>query len=751
VSESKSATFRGTIGRTYRDSTPHWAESPKPAPGAPDVVFIVLDDVGFSDLGCYGAEIATPTMDALAAAGLRYNNFHVTAMCSPTRACLLTGRNAHAVGVGIIADFSNGYPGYDGRITHQAATLADVLRGQGYGTYALGKWHLTNMEEYGAAGPHDHWPLGHGFSRWYGFHGGLTDQWHPELCEDNHEIRLTSRAGYHLSEDLVDHAIANIRDHVTSAPTRPFMVYMAFGAAHFPHQAPPAYIQKYRGYYDVGWDAVRVGRLRKQKQLGIVPVNADLAPRNPGVQPWVELSDGQKRLAVRLQEAYAGFMEHTDAQIVRLVDYLKRVGRYDNTLIVLLSDNGASDEGGTNGVINSRKHTVYEPEDLAAGLAGIDRIGSEFASNHYPAGWAQVSNTPLKWYKKGNHGGGIRAPLVISWPAGIQARGELRTQYHHVVDIAPTIYEVLGMQAPSEHRGVPQLPIQGTSMVYTFASADAPTRKVTQYSELLGDRAIWHRGWKAVVRHAKGADFDQDRWELYRLDHDFAEARDLAAELPDKLKEMIELWWSEAEKNNVLPLDDRGWERVAQRLTMKAGKHCAFYPDMARLDRLLSPDISDKGYTIRADLEMTSAADEGVLLAWGSRFGGLVLYVQAGEVCLEYVYSEATTHRLASVERLAPGLHAIVVNFTRTGQRAGELELVIDNCCVAHTTVPKTWPIYGIVGGLTCGADDAGPPVSDRYVRPFRFSGVLQRVTVDVRGAERDTDAELRKALLQEQ
>lgn len=722
-----------------------------PGANAPNIVFIVLDDVGFSDIGCYGSEINTPAMDRLAATGLRYNNFHVTAMCSPTRACLLTGRNAHMVGMGIIADFSNGFPGYEGRITHRAATVADVLLDCGYSTYALGKWHLTNMEEYAAAGPHDHWPLGHGFNRWYGFHGGLTDQWNPELCEDNHEIRVPPQQGYHLSEDLVEHAIANVRDHVTSAPRRPFFLYLAFGAAHFPHQAPARYIDKYRGRYDVGWDAIRSERLQRQEALGIVPERTTLAPRNPGVQAWTELSQDQKRLAARLQEAYAGFMEHTDAQIARLVAFLKHVGRYENTLIVLLSDNGASDEGGPNGAINSRKHTVYGPESLATGLAGLEKIGSQYASNHYPAGWAQVSNTPLKWYKKGNHGGGIRAPLVFSWPSRIKALGELRSQYHHVIDIAPTIYELLSVEPPTEHRGLPQLPVQGTSLLYTFDQAEAPTRKVTQYFELLGDRAIWHRGWKAVVRHTKGYDFDREPWELYHLEEDFAESCNLASQHPEKLKRLIDLWWSEAEKNNVLPLDDRGWERVAQRLSMKSAEHYEFYPGMARLDRLISPDISDGRYVLRADLEMLTESSEGVLLAWGSRFGGLVLYVQAGKVCLEYVYSETTTHRLQVRERLAQGVHAVAVSFTPTGRRAGDLELFVDNRCVDRATVPNTWPIYGIVGGLTCGADDAGPPVSDSYVRPFRFSGVLHRVTVDVEHASHDCASELRKALLHDQ
>ena len=476
-------------------------------------MFIVLDDVGFSDLGCYGSEISTPRIDALASNGVRYTSFHVTSMCSPTRACLLTGRNAHAVGMGIIAEWSSGFPGYRGRVTNRAAMIPEVLRDHGYSAYAVGKWHLTNIADYGAAGPHRDWPLSRGFARWYGFHGALTDQWNPELYRDNRPIRLEPRGDYHLSNDLVDHAIADIRDHATSAPQRPFLLYLAFGACHWPHHVPRPYIEKYRGRYRVGWDAIRTERLDRQKALGVVPRGTRLAPLNPGVSSWEALDGNVRRLCERLQETYAGFLEHTDCEIGRLIDQLDWLGCLDNTLIVLLSDNGASAEGGPTGAINLRKHMVYEEELPEIGLSRLDDIGGERSFNHYPTGWAQASNTPLKWYKKDTHGGGIRAPLIVHWPQRIKSAGAIRPQFHHVIDVAPTLYEVLGIEVPTQYQGVPQLPIHGISMAYTFNS-DAPTRKDMQHFELLGDRAIWYRGWKAVARHPKGTDFEADQWEL---------------------------------------------------------------------------------------------------------------------------------------------------------------------------------------------------------------------------------------------
>lgn len=733
--QSLNESFKGKIGRTYQESVPAWRPQPKAPAGAPNVVFIVLDDVGFSDLGCYGSDIETPHIDALASGGLRYSNFHVTAMCSPTRACLLTGRNAHSVGVGIISEWANGFPAYQGRITRKAATMAEILGDHAYGCYASGKWHLTNLADYGAAGPHGDWPLGRGFARWYGFHGALIDQWNPELYEDNHPFHQEPREGYHLSGDLVDRAIGQIRDHVTSSAERPFFSYLAFGACHWPHQVPVGYIEKYRGRYDKGWDEVRAHRFERQKALGIVPVQARMAQRNPGVPAWAELPADMRRLGCRLQETYAAFLEHTDYEIGRLIAYLRSVNQLDNTLIVLLSDNGASAEGGPTGAINMRKHMTHEQETVESALARLDTIGSEYSFSHYPMGWAQVSNTPLKWYKKDTHGGGIRAPLILHWPAAIAARGEVRTQFHHVIDVLPTVLDCLGIEAPRVYKGVEQLAVHGDSMRYSFDASDVATRKHTQYFELLGDRAIWHEGWKAVVKHVKGDDYSvDDRWELYKVDEDFTETNDLAAIHPEKLEEMIGRWWEQAERYGVLPLDDREAERARDFLVSHKRSRYEFQSGMARIDRFLVPEISDRDYTIGVELEGLARDSEGVIFSWGSRFAGFVLYCQGGELVYEYIYTEARAYRIAIS---IPQGHALVeLKFKRSGTNAGRLGLCVDGAEAAAVELPSTWWTYSTTAGLTCGL--AGVPISQAFQHPFPFNATIRKMVVELGEGESD-------------
>jgi arylsulfatase len=695
-------------------------------------VFIVLDDVGFADLGCYGGEIETPNMDRLAANGLRYTNFHTTGMCSPTRACLLTGRQSHAVGMGIIAEWITGYPGYQGRISKNAATLPEILRKHGYNTLAVGKWHVMPMAQATAAGPFEHWPLQRGFDRWYGFHGALVDHWNPELFEDNHVIERPSQPGYHLSEDLVDRSIQYIRDQKANAPGRPFFLYLAFGAAHWPHHVPAPFIEKYRGRYDTGWDAIREERLARQKAGGIVPPETELAPRNPGVTAWNDLPADRRRLFARMQEVYAAFVEHTDVQIGQLVSFLDTIGQLENTLIVLISDNGASPEGGAGGAVNTRKHTYYAPETLADGLAAIEKLGTEHALNHYPTGWAQASNTPLKWYKKEVHGGGVRDPLIVHWPARIKDRGGLRSQYHHVVDIVPTILEVLDIPAPDEYQGQAQLPMHGTSLAYSFDDPEAPTRKQTQYYELVGNRGIWDRGWKAVARHEKGTDFDSDRWELYHLAEDFAETRDLAQQEPARLRSLIDRWWAEARAYDVLPLDDREFAaRAGVSVAAQARKTYVYYPGMARVDRLSAPEITNRSYTITAHIEVPPSGAEGVLLASGGRFGGYVLYVQGGRLVYEYLYADETRYVLASDRALPVGRSTLRFEFTKTGDYQGTGTLRINGEPAGSVHLPRTWPVSGTSGGLYCGRD-GGTPVSQAYRLPFAFTGTLNRVVIEL-------------------
>lgn len=705
---------------------------------------VVLDDVGFADLGCYGSEIGTPSIDRVAADGLRYTNFHVTAMCSPTRASLLTGRNHHSVGMGVIAEWFSGYPGYTGRITKRAGTIAEMLRPHGFTTLAVGKWHVMPMSDATAVGPFDDWPLQRGFGRWYGFHGSLADQWHSELFEDNHAVE-TPRPGRHLSEDLVDRAIGLLRDHCVNAPERPFLLYLAFGAAHFPHQVPKEHVENYRGRFDAGWDRVRDERLGRQKALGIVPPDTRLAPRDPDVEAWASLADPQRRLYARLQEVYAAFLEHTDAQIGRLVSELERLGRRANTLLLVLSDNGASGEGGPHGAASIRKHLYYEPETLDDGLAALGDLGSENSFSHYPMGWAQASNTPLKWYKKDVHGGGVRAPLIVSWPARIAAGG-IRRQYHHVTDIVPTILELLSIDAPVSIGGVPQMPIHGTSMAYTLVEAEAPTRRRRQYYELAGDRGLWQDGWKAVARHEAGTDFDRDRWELYHLDADFSECDDLAKQHPERLRQLIEQWWVEAGIYGVLPLDDREFGRTVGAPTI-ARRVFIFYPGTSRVDRLRAPDITDRSYRIHAELEVPPEGAEGVILALGTRFGGFTLYVHDGRVRYEYVYTRGVRQLVETP--IDPGRHDVVLEFSRTGPRRGSASLSLDGRPKDRVDIPKTWPMVGISGGLTCGRD-GGSAVSAAYQPPFEFTGTLERVVVELLEVGPTSTAERDRGLVRE-
>lgn len=749
MDKAKADWFQGDIGRTYRSSTPDWRRPPEKPNGAPNIVLILLDDVGFSDLGCYGSEIETPNIDALARGGIKYRNFHVTAMCSPTRASLLTGRNSHSAGVGIIAEWSNGYPGYEGRLSHQAATLPEVLGQHGYACHAIGKWHLTNMEHYSAAGPHDDWPCGRGFDTWYGFHGALADHWNPELYQDNQPLNTSVGDGYHLSEDLVDHAIGRIRDHTVSAPDRPFLVYLGFGACHWPHHVARPYMEKYDGVYDKGWDEIRQDRFKRQKSLGIVPEDAQLAPRNPGVDAWDDLELDTRKLAVRLQQAYAGFMDHTDEQIGRLIACLDEMDLRDDTLVILLSDNGASPEGGKTGALNLRKHMVYEQEGPEVALGAFDKLGSEQAYNHYPTGWAQVSNTPLKWYKKDAHEGGIRAPIIFNWPGNLGAEDALRTQYHHVTDVPATIYDLVGVTPPETFKGQPQISMHGVPMTYSFTAADAPTQRDVQHYEILGDRAIWNKGLKAVARHVKGKDFDSDRWELYETDADFAETRDLAAERPDELKRMVDLWWSEAERYGVLPLDDREWERAAERMRMNPRSRYVFHQDMARIDRLLAPDVTGRDFAITVEMVEATCADHGTLLAWGSRFGGLSLHLEDGKFCTIYRYSESESYPFEADLPEGP-IDSVSFMFTRDGDGPqGTARLFCNGTEIAKGPIAKTWPTHGLTAGLTCGVD-AGTPVVDDRPGGFRFTGRIRRVVLNTEDGQSNDEALLKTLLAEE-
>jgi arylsulfatase A-like enzyme len=523
----------------------------------PNILMVVLDDVGFGDLGCYGAEHKTPCADQITRSGTRFNNFHVTALCSPTRACLLTGLNAHAVGVSNIAEWGRpDLPGYKGWIRQDANTIAEMLKTEGYTTSATGKWHLSSLDDHNGTGPFDHWPTGRGFDHWYGFHGSAVDHWHPEMFENNAATYPNKDDNYHLSSDLADRAIDYIQDHLASSPDQPFFHYLAFGACHFPLHAPADLVGTYRGQYDKGWEEVRAQRFANQKKLGIVPADATLPPLNDNVPEWLSLSSDQRRFAARSQEVYAAFMEHTDKQLQRVVNFLKSENQYDDTIILLMSDNGAPGAGPIEGRLDVRRDAYLGGEPFADKLPNIDLMGSDASYCGYSRGWAQVSNTPLKWYKADTYEGGIRTLLIMSWPNGQLPKNEIRSQYHHVIDVVPTLLNMINMPVPETIRGAEPLPIQGTSFAYVFDNADKPTTKKVQYFETLGDRAIWSNGWKAVSRHKTGDRFEDDVWDLFHADVDFSEVNNLAKQEPQRLAQLKELWEIEAIRYDVLPLED---------------------------------------------------------------------------------------------------------------------------------------------------------------------------------------------------
>jgi arylsulfatase A-like enzyme len=486
--------------------------------------------------------IATPYIDKLAASGLQYVDFHTTALCSPSRGALLTGRNHHSIGLAAITEAATGYPGNYGSIPKSAATIVEVLKQNGYNTFTLGKWHLAPYTTYTAAGPFDRWPLGLGFEKYYGFIGGETDQWAPLLVQDNQFIDTPRRDGYHLSVDLVDKTIAYIRDQQQANTGRPFFAYLAFGAAHAPLHAPQEFIAKYKGRFDQGWDKVREETYERQKQLGVIPPDTVLSPPNPGVQAWTDLTENQKKVYTCLQEVFASFLEHTDQQIGQLVAALDIMGLRDNTLIVLLSDNGASQEGLRDGTANTDRYRNYFPDTVEEMLKVIDKLGGPETDPHYPMGWSMAGNAPFKRWKQDVHHGGDTDPLIISWPARLRDAGTQRRQYHHLVDIVPTLLEVTRLPAPKSVNGVEQMPLPGVSMAYTFDTPNAPTQKKVQYYEMLGSRAIWAEGWTAGTWHKKDAPWDDDTWELYHTDKDFSQAKDLASQHPAKLKELQDLW-----------------------------------------------------------------------------------------------------------------------------------------------------------------------------------------------------------------
>ena len=747
--------FKGSIGLTVEESEPWWPLLPEHEHGPrPNVLLILFDDMGFAHLGCYGSTIDTPNIDRLASEGLRYSNFHVTPLCSPTRASLLTGRNHHAVGMRTIANFHDtGFTNMRATVSRHSATLAEMLQTRGYATYMVGKWHLSPAEENGPAGPFDNWPLQRGFERYYGFLSGATDQFYPELTHDNHHILppKSPDEGYHVTEDLVDRGISFLRDKQSHRPDQPFFMYFGLGAVHEPHQSPPEYVEKYRGRFDDGWDAVRQEWYERQLASGIIPPDTALAERNPGVERWEDLSDNAKKFAARLFEAFAGFLDHTDAQLGRLFAHLEQSGQMDNTIVILTSDNGASGMGGPMGMLSivaggngiatnegsllvrgvGEPGSAEEAERLEAWQSRLGDIGGPRSWTDVPWGWAQVANTPLRWYKSDTHGGGIRVPMIMRWPERVPA-GQIRDQFHHVTDVVPTVLDLLGESAPETYKGLAQMPVHGQSMAYTFADSNAPSNKGVQYFEMWGHRAIWMDGWKAVTRHFRGTEYDDDQWELFNLAEDFSEIHDLSEQEPERLQRMIDRWWIEAGRYNVLPLDDRtvGIGGPSNRPGgPHDGLHYRYYPPTAHVHGRVSPMLQIGDWVITAEVGRSSPTQSGVLFAHGSMAGGLSLYVQDNRLCLDFNSREDVTVGRSDAE-LPEGAVTLTASLTSAPDKSGTVTLGANGETIGQVEIPDVTGI-AVRGGADVGADHYSP-VTASYEAPFEFQGTIHVLDVRV-------------------
>src|SRR4051812_13290092 len=732
--------------------------------GAPSVLYVVLDDVGFSAMEPFGGMIETPNVNRLADGGLTYTNFHTTALCSPTRSCLLTGRNHTTNGMACITEASSGFPNANGHIPAECATIAEVLGDRGWNTYIVGKWHLCPEDEMNLASTKKDWPLGRGFERFYGFLGAEANQWYPDLTYDNHPVEQPSQPedGYHFSIDITDKALEFIKDAKVIAPDKPFFLYYSFGAAHAPHHSPIEWSDKYKGKFDMGYEAYRETVFANQKRLGIIPEYAELSPINPYtdlksptgqtwgdldvVRPWDSLSEDEERLFSRMAEIYAGFLSHADDQLGRVLDYLEQSGQLDNTLIVLVSDNGASGEGGPNGSVNESKFFNGLTDTIEEALKYEDVLGTPKTYNHYPTGWAWAFNTPFKmWKRYASYQGGTADPMIVSWPEQITETG-IRTQYTHAVDIAPTIYDLLGIEMPEVVNGFTQYPLEGESFAASLRDADA-AGKQTQFYSMLGTRAIYHDGWKAssVTPAAPGAwgDFAGQRWELFNADADPSECHDLAEDKPEKLQELVALWWAEAGKYGALPLESRNALEIlgAPRPQLsKPRDRYVYYPGCAEVPESVSANIRNRSYALAVEVNVDDPKADGVLFSQGSRFGGHALYMKGGK--LKYVYNWVGEFEqiVESADVVPVGNHVLSASFVKEGDAMpteGTLTLYVDEEEVGHAKI-KTQPgKFSLAGeGLNVGKE-SGEPVTDDYpgTHPWAFTGgTIAAATVDVAG-----------------
>jgi arylsulfatase A-like enzyme len=774
---SPGSAFPGTIGRTIGESEPAWPAPLRARDDAPNVLFIVIDDTGFGQLGCYGGPTNTPNLDRLVKNGLLYTNMHTTALCSPTRSCILTGRNHHSNGMSCITEGAEGYPGSNGAIPFENGFLAEMLLQHGYNTYAVGKWHLTPSEQVSAAGPYDRWPLGRGFERYYGFLGGDTSQYYPDLVYDNRQVDppATPAQGYHLTEDLTNKAIQFIADAKQVAPTKPFFLYFATGADHAPHQVPKEWADRYRGKFDDGWDAFREKVFARQKKLGLFPDDAALSAHDPDVADWNGLSADERRLYARMMEVYAGFVEHTDHHIGRLLDFLTAMGEIDNTLIMLISDNGASAEGGPTGSVNENKFFNNVPDDLETNLEAIDELGGPDHFNHYSWGWAFAGNTPFRRWKRETYRGGISDPFLVHWPRGIESKGEIRRQFVHAIDMVPTVLDALQLEAPAAIRGVSQSPLEGVSFLHTFDDASAASKHVTQYFEMFAHRSIYHDGWRAVcpfpgpsfveakagfgelaLTEDKLRHLDATGWELYNLEVDPAETRNLATQERPTLIEMIALWYAEAGKYNVFPLDSRGTSRFADprpQITADRTRY-TYYPGTQSVPESAAVKVLNRAHTIAASIDVPEGGAEGVIVGQGSNIGGYVLFMKDKHLHYVHNYVGVRELRLESNEEVPEGAHQVRFVFEPTGKpdfakgrgTPGRAQLFVDDRNVAEAEFPVTVPLaLGIGSGLSVGRNP-GSSISSLYEPPFPFTGTITSVTFDLAEKKEADGPEERKA-----
>jgi arylsulfatase len=742
--------FKGVIKLDVRDSVPDWEPyTPTKAPeGAPNILFVLYDDTGLAAWSPFGGRINMPTLQKLADRGLMYSQWHTTALCSPTRSTCLTGRNHHLNGFASISETTMGFPGAHGRVPDECATIGQILQDGGWSTFWVGKDHNVCEGDLAAGGSKKTWPLAQGFDRFYGFLGGETNQWYPDLTEDNHAVDqpYLPEEGYHLSKDLADKAMQMIKDQKAGNPSKPWYMWYCPGANHAPHHAPQEYIDKYKGMFDDGYEAYREWVLPRMIAKGLLPEGTQLTPMNPMpaeiaspadmVRPWNTLTADEKKLFSGLMEVYAAYSEYTDVQIGRIIDYLEHSGQLENTIVLYAADNGASGEGSPNGTVNENKFFNSYPDEMSENMKLIDKLGGLDTYEHFPTGWAMATSAPFKMFKRySEYAGGTCDPLVISWPKGIKAKGEVRSQYHHSTDIVATILDVCGLEMPKVYKGVEQYPLSGVSMKYSFDAPKAPTTKKRQYYCMLGTRAIWEDGWKAVALHSPApsnmSHFDQDEWELYHVDEDPAESKNLAKEYPEKLQSLIKAWFEEAEINKVLPLDDRTAIEIltTPRPTDELPRErYIYYPGTSAVPESAAVNVRGRSYKILADVEITDADCSGVIFAHGSRFGGHALFIEDKK--LQYVYNFLgfkPEQRFVSPE-LKPGKYTLGMEFVREGagpqhESIGTTHLYVNEKTVASGPMRAQVGKFTLSGDGLCVGYDSGDAVSEAYQSPGTFKG----------------------------